>query len=128
MAQGNHQKKHSDAKIEAAIDEFEGDLDKVAESLRYTKRALHYRIYGNKNRKNMKPNQRLQDALETWREIKVKRLETSVLERALTSDTLAIFTLKAQAGWKDGRELTLQGPNGGAVPIAIISEADWNAI
>jgi hypothetical protein len=117
----------SDAEIADALELAEGSVDRAAEYLPINKRALYYRINGNPT--NDSPaNPELQELVRVWREIKIARLEDSVFERAMTSDTLAIFTLKAQAGWKDGRELTIQGPNGGAIPIAVVQESVWEKV
>lgn len=117
----------SDADIAEALERAEGSVDRAAEYLPINVRAIYYRINGNPT--NDSPaNPELQEIVRAWKEIKIARLEDSVFDRAMESDVLAIFTLKAQAGWKDGRELTIQGPNGGAIPIAVVQNDDWNAI
>ena len=117
----------SDADIAEALEKAEGSIDRAAEYLPINVRAIYYRINGNPT--NDSPaNPELQEIVRAWKEIKIARLEDSVFDRAMESDVLAIFTLKAQAGWKDGRELTIQGPNGGAIPIAVVQNDDWNAI
>ncbi len=127
MAKGNRQVKYSDDRLAEALDAAQGSVKDACETLNMGRRAMQYRIYGNK--KTDKPgSDMLLEIVETWKEINIKDLEESVIQRAFQSDTLAIFTLKAQAGWKDGREITLSGPNGGAIPIAVIQKDDWNAI
>ena len=127
MAKGNRQVKYSDDRLAEALDAAQGSVKDACETLNINRRAMLYRIYGNKQR-DTPGSDMLREIVETWKEIKVKDLEESVIQRAFLSDTLAIFTLKAQAGWKDGREITLSGPNGGAIPIAVVQADDWNAI
>ena len=122
-------RKVTDQQIADALDECRGSIIQAAELLDIKQRALYYRINGNPQTVgDTPPNETLQEIVSTWKKIKIAALEDSVFERAMESDTLAIFTLKAQAGWKDGREVTIQGPGGGAVPIAVVQADDWNAI
>ena len=127
MAKGNRQVKYSDDRLAEALDAAQGSVKDACETLNMNRRAMQYRIYGNKQR-DTPGSDMLREIVETWKEIKVKDLEESVINRAFESDTLAIFTLKAQAGWKDGREITLSGPNGGAIPIAVVQQSVWEKV
>lgn len=118
----------TDDMIADALEKAEGRIYKASEFVDLSPRQLFYRVNGCPHRDTMLPNEDLQEIIRAWKEIKLSRLEDSVLDRAMESDTLAIFTLKAQRGWKDGRELTVSGPNGGAIPIAVVQNDDWNAI